>query len=313
LDEYCIIATERGKRPSDFKKEKSSRGDPSKCPFCPGNEGQTPPATAVYTDEGVLDDSDGDRVRPWNARVFPNLYAAMMTEPLPPSSEWIALAGRGRHEVIVESPDHDKSPADFSQKELELLIKVYRDRYSYHLQAGGAAYVSIFKNWGDVAGASLSHTHSQLVALPIVPPSIKRELSVISSSGFCPYCNIVERESASKRLIAQNRRWIAIAPFFSMSPYETWILPKACISSLQEMDDLTGHDLAALLGDVLKRLKILLDDPPYNCMIFQLPSGYHMSIRVQPVISKIAGFEKGTGIFINPTPPEMAASELSQA
>jgi UDPglucose--hexose-1-phosphate uridylyltransferase len=291
----------------------TSRGDSSTCPFCPGNESQTPPAMAVYTDDGILADSNDDRVRPWRARVFQNLYAAVVPEPLPPSIEWIALAGRGRHEVIVESPDHGKSPADFSQDELELLIRVYCNRYVYHCQDSGTAYVSIFKNWGDQAGASLSHTHSQLVTLPVVPPSIRREISVISQSSFCPYCNIVEREGASRRLIAQNRRWIAIAPFYSMSPYEIWLLPKACISNLQEVDDQARHDLASLLGDVLNRLKILLDDPPYNCMIFQLSSGYHMSLRIQPVISKIAGFEKGTGIFINPVPPEIAASELSQA
>jgi len=260
-----------------------------------------------------LKDSDGHRVRHWRARVFENLYAAMVPDPVPPSKEWIALAGRGRHEVIVESPDHDRSPADFSRAELELLIRVYRDRYSLLRRDRQTGYVSIFKNWGQVAGASLSHTHTQVVALPIVPPALARERAAISSSGYCPICNIVEREQNSGRLIAQNRGWIAIAPFFSESPYETWIVPRECVSNLEDLDQASRDDLAVMLGDILKRTKVLLDDPAYNYMVFQLPSGYHMSIRIQPAISKIAGFEKGTGIHINPVAPERAASELSHA
>jgi UDPglucose--hexose-1-phosphate uridylyltransferase len=267
-------------------------------------------ATAVYTENGVLADSEKERIMPWRARVFANLYAALAVNPSPPTPEWIALAGKGSHEVIVESPDHEKSPADFTLEELELLVKVYSDRYRFY---SGSGYVSIFKNWGDTAGASLSHTHTQLVAMPVIPPLIKREATAIRSAGFCPYCNIVSRELSSKRLIAQNNTMIAIAPFFSQAPYEIWILPKAEISNLAAMNANQRRDLAYLLGDALRRIKALLDDPPYNYMIFQLASGYHLNIRIQPAVSKIAGFEKGTGVHINPIPPEQAAAELFQA
>ncbi len=293
---------------------KPELADSKTCPFCPGNEEMTPPADAVYTDQdqGVLADG-AERVRNWRARVFPNLFAAMVPKPTPPTTEWIALPGHGFHEVIVDSPDHGIGPADFSRDQLELILEVYRDRYSHYRRMQGVSYISIFKNWGDAAGASMSHTHSQIIAIPILPPLIKRETTALSSASFCIYCNIAEREASSSRLIASNDSWVLIAPFYSIAPYETWILPKRHISDLMAMDKDQQRDLGQILGDALRRLKSLLDDPPFNYMIFQAPSGYHMNIRIQPALAKIAGFEKSTGVYINPVPPEQAASELRMA
>jgi UDPglucose--hexose-1-phosphate uridylyltransferase len=159
----------------------------------------------------------------------------------------------------------------------------------------------------------MSHTHSQIIAIPIVPPLIKRETTVLSSASFCIYCNIAERETSSSRLITSNDSWILIAPFYSIAPYETWILPKGHISDLKAMDEHQRRDLGQILGDALRRLKSLLDDPPFNYMIFQQPFGYHLNIRIQPALTKIAGFERSTGVYINPVPPEQAASELRMA
>jgi len=312
LDEYCIIAAERKKRPSDFNVAKPELADSKACPFCPGNEERTPPAESVYTEAGVLADGS-ERIRNWRARVFPNLFAAMVPKPTPPTAEWIALPGHGFHEVIVDSPDHGIGPADFSRDQLALIFEVYRDRYSHYRRMSGVSYISIFKNWGDEAGASMSHTHSQIIAIPIVPPLIKRETAALSSASFCIYCNIVEREISSSRLIASNDNWILIAPFYSIAPYETWILPKGHISDLMSMDEEQQRDLGQILGDALRRLKSLLDDPPFNYMIFQLPSDYHLNIRIQPALTKMAGFEKSTGVYINPVPPEQAAAELRMA
>jgi UDPglucose--hexose-1-phosphate uridylyltransferase len=309
LDEYCIIAAERKKRPSDFRKGKQEREEPKDCPFCPGNEEMTPPAEAVYTDDGVLTDG-AKRVQNWKARAFPNLFAAMVPSPEPPIAEWMALSGRGYHEVVVDCPDHGSSPANFGKDQMKLMLQVYTDRYSHYRGMGGVNYVSIFKNWGEAAGASLSHTHSQIIAIPITPPSIKRELSALSAASFCLYCNIVEREMASNRLIAKNDNWILIAPFCSQSPYETWIIPREHIGNLKEMSENQHKDLASILHNGLSRLMSLMDDPPYNYMIFQLPSNYHLNIRIQPALTTIAGFERSTGIYINSVPPEQAASEL---
>jgi UDPglucose--hexose-1-phosphate uridylyltransferase len=312
LDEYCIIASERRKRPSDFRLPKSEAGDEKSCPFCPGNEELTPPASAVYTKQGVLADGP-EKIRNWNLRVFPNLFAAMVPSPSPPTTEWIALPGHGYHEVIVDSPQHQDSPADFSQEQMELLLQAYMDRYAHYRYMSGVNYVSIFKNRGTEAGASLSHSHSQVIAIPIMPPLIKREMNVISAASFCLFCNIAEREAASDRLIYQNDSWVHIAPFYSQAPYETWILPKSHVSNLEEMTEGDRRDLASLLKKALMSMRDLLEDPPYNFMIYQLPSGYHLNIRIQPAISKIAGFERGTGVYINSVPPEQAAAELRQA
>lgn len=274
----------------------------------------TPPATAAYREDGLFADSiDGkERVRGWQVRCVPNMYPAASPDPGTPTREWTAIPARGYHEVIIEVPDHTKSPATFDNAEIARMIGVYRDRYVHHIRSG-SRYVSIFKNWGREAGASLSHTHTQIIAIPIVPPLLAQETLAINASAACPYCMIAEREASSDRLISSNRNWVHFAPFFSKSPYETWILPTKHVSSLLDMDSDMLRDLAAILGEAMRRLYGLLNDPPYNYMIYQLEDerhSYHMNIRIQPVISKIAGFEKNTGIYINPVPPEQAASEL---
>ena len=313
LDEYCIIAAERKKRPSDFGRAKAEAEDETKdetrCPFCQGNEEMTPPSVAVYTDQGVQADGT-QRIHNWRIRVFPNRFAAMVPSPDLPTSEWIALPGHGQHEVIVDSPVHGNNPADFTLDHMEQLLQAYRDRYSHNRCLEGVKYVSLFKNWGKEAGASLSHSHSQLVALPITPPSIMREMDAISAAHFCLFCDIAEKEMTSKRLIGHNDSWVLFSPFYSQVPYETWIVSKRHISNLEEINDSQRRDLAKMLRDILRSMRILLDDPPYNCMIYQLPTGYHLNLRIQPAISKIAGFERGTGIYINSVPPEQAADEL---
>ncbi|MGB3943828.1 MAG: DUF4921 family protein, partial [Methanothrix sp.] len=273
----------------------------------------TPPAVAAYTDRGVFADGQ-ERVKDWWARSFLNLYPAVTAEPGTPSREWVADSARGFHEVIVEHPGHEADPSIFSRRDLERLICVYRDRYSSRISEPFVEYVSIFKNRGRRAGATLSHTHSQLVALPIVPPALLREREAIGSAARCPYCSLAEREASSNRLIYENEGFVLIAPFSSEAPYETWILPKGHISDLERLDPADLEALAEVLGEALGRLDRLLASPPYNLTVRQLPDDlYHLNIRIQPAISTIAGFEKNTGIFINTVSPEDAALELRRA
>lgn len=135
-------------------------------------------------------------------------------------------------------------------------------------------------------------------------------MSALYAASFCHYCNILEREMASSRLIAKNDGWILIAPFFSQAPYEMWIIPMEHVNNLEEMNENQFCDLAYILKEALLRLSSLLDDPSYNYMIFQLPSGYHLNIRIQPALAKMAGFERSTEIYINPVSPEKAALDL---
>lgn len=268
----------------------------------------TPRAVAVYRDDGVFADGE-TRIRGWWARCIPNMYPAMVPSPEPPTKEWVAMPARGGHEVIIESPDHESSPATFDDEMIYRMLSVYADRYRYYIDHG-SSYVSIFKNWGREAGASLSHTHTQLIALPLTPPIFMREISAISSMPTCPYCTIAEREAGSERLIFKVGDWACIAPFCSQAPYEMWILPFKHFSNLLELNESMLAGLSRALKEALRRLSALLNDPPYNYMLFQMSSNYHLNIRVQPAITKIAGFEKNTGIHINPVPPEQAASEL---
>jgi len=267
---------------------------------------------ANYSDRKKIVLRDGT-ISNWQIRVFPNLFADVVPDPSSPTLEWITIPGHGYHEVIVDSPNHWDNPADFSKDHMELVLEVYKDRYVQYGSVSAVKYISIFKNKGKDAGASLNHTHSQIVALPIIPPTISREISALSSASFCLYCNVIDREKTSKRFILENDNWILIAPFYSIAPYETWILSKGHLSNLANMDEEQLEDLAAILRETLMRTKALLGDPAYNFMIYQLPTNYHLNIRIHPALTKMAGFERSTGIYINPVPPEQAAAELRNA
>jgi len=253
---------------------------------------------------------DAGLISTWQIRVFPNLFADVVPDPESPSREWITIPGHGSHEVIVDSPSHWDDISDFGKNQMELVLTVYKDRYMQYDSRAGVKYISIFKNRGRDAGASLTHTHSQIVALPMIPPNISKEIAAISSSSFCLYCNIIDRERISARFILENDSWMAIAPFYSIAPYETWILSKGHSSNLRNLNGEQLNDLAAILREILKRTKELLSDPDYNFMMYQLPANYHLNVRIHPALTKIAGFERSTGVYINPVPPEQAAKEL---
>ena len=298
LEKYCIIAGERSKRPTDFVKERKPEPKPETCSFCPGNEDLTPAATAVYGYEDkqlvIRKDEDNKRVKDWEVRCFPNLYPA--------------LPG---HEIIAETPDHEKHPSDFTDDEITLLMQVYSDRTKHYLKKDGIKYVSLFRNYGRDAGASLSHPHTQLMPMPFVPPMIMQELTVIGEADRCPYCDIVEQESGGERVIIENDYWIVFAPYCSRLPFEMWMLPKKHVSSITALDDLTS--LGTTLRDTLLKLKTFLHNPTYNYMFFQMDnSSYHLNIRIEPKLSIAAGFEKNTDVFINTMPPEDAARSLRE-
>lgn len=315
LDEYCIIAAERGMRPSDFLSGPEISGM-AECAFCGGNEDKTPPATAVYRNGKVLKDTDGERVKDWQIRCFPNLYPALspdaagITVSEVVKGGWQVREGYGFHEVIVETPSHAKRLPDLTDDETGLLMHAYRDRVVYYSSQRGIVYVSLFKNSGKSAGASLEHTHSQLIALPVQPFILRQELGVITQHDECPYCTIARTECESPRLVIRTRNWVAFTPFSSRFPFEVWVMPFDHIPDLVACPEMVIRSLGIILRDVIRGYGQLLGDMAYNYMFFQGPGPYHLNLRIQPVLTTIAGFEKNTGIFINTIVPEQAASDL---
>jgi len=311
-DRWVIIATERARRPTDFARPKAPEQPQNiqSCPFCGGNENLTPPSKATYfIDNNTLthepDVENQTRRSVWVSRIIPNLFPA--TQPLPPEvrSDHLMTAS-GIHEVLVESPDHFKQPQAMSDDEIKLLFNVYRDRFEEISRLPFVQYISMFRNFGKDAGASLAHPHSQIVALPIVPRAIKEQYHL-------DYSPIIAREEQSDRLISESTHTIAFAPYASAFSYEAWVFPRRPCKNITELTGEERDDLAVITRDVLKRLKALLADPPYNYGIVQ--SNYdplHMHIRIYPKLGIEAGFELNTGININSVPPEAAAKCLRE-
>jgi UDPglucose--hexose-1-phosphate uridylyltransferase len=317
LPEYCIIAEERAKRPSDFAgaAEGSEESFSESCVFCGGNEEKTPPATAVYRNGEVFADIGEKRVRNWDFRCFPNLYPALSSAPPSPGvhgKDPEILPGFGFHEVIVESPLHGKKLEDFSDTEISGLMRVYKDRVCHYAAHEEIRYVSLFKNSGKAAGASQDHIHSQLIALPICPQVLERELKAIREVEGCPYCALLEKEKASPRLIHENSKFVAFAPYYSVGPFEVWVLPKEHISFLGNFSPELLFALGEILRAVIRSYAKVLGNLPYNHMFYQLfeTPEYHLNLRLLPRISTAAGFELNTGIYINTVSPEKAASYL---
>ncbi|WP_292466440.1 DUF4921 family protein [Methanolobus sp.] len=314
LDEHCIIAFGRSKRPSAPK----ACGDEiqsTSCVFCKCHEDETPLATAVYKKGEILKDTDKQRVTGWDIRCIPNLYPALSPDaPEVEEAVFEAKKGFGFHEVIIENPLHENRLHLFSDDEILLLMKTYRDRVLHYQSQKGIKYVSLFKNWGKKAGASLEHTHSQLIALPIMPSSILKEKKAIEDMENCPYCRIVEKENGKERQVYENDAFILIAPYYSKSPYEMWMLPKEHVNHISSFSD----NMLLSLGDCIRKAVSLLDNTipelAYNYMFFQLEhdQSYHFNVRIAPVTSIAAGFEKNTDIYINTMPPEVAVKHLQE-
>jgi UDPglucose--hexose-1-phosphate uridylyltransferase len=322
MGRWVIVATARGKRPiPDVKFEPVVADEPSTCPFCPGNESYTPPEILAYRPPETKKDTKG-----WWLRVIPNKFPVLGIEgQLMRVGDGIydKMSGIGAHEVIIETPEHTKEIPDLPEKQVEEIFWSFRDRILDLKKDVRFEYILIFKNRGKVAGATLSHPHSQLIALPVVPLRVKQEMSGAKNyyeyKERCVICDMVLQEiNAHVRLVAENDDFIAIAPYASRFPFETWVLPKKHDS---HFEDATKHEisnLAKIMKVVLYKLKKVLNDPPYNYLIHNSPVKephspyYHWHIEIIPKLGIIAGFEWGTGFYINPVEPEEAAKALQK-
>jgi len=321
--EWVIIASERAKRPSDFASHSPAQEaeDAASCPFCPGNEAMTPPEIMAFRHPGSQRNGPG-----WWVRVVPNKYPALGIEgDLNKTGfgiyDW--MNGVGAHELIVETPEHGKQLAFLDTRQIEDVLWAYRARYLDLKKDPRLKHILIFRNYGRVAGASLSHPHSQLAATPMVPGGVSAELEGARRyrqyRDRCVYCDILRQEtSEGERLISENQHFIAFAPYAAKFPFETWLLPKRHAASFAAIAAEEQSSFAAMLGETLRRLYLCLDDPPYNYNIHTAPctsddrEDFHWHVQIFPRLTIAAGFEMGTSIYINVTPPEAAAGYLRE-
>ena len=332
LDRWVVIATERSRRPTDLAKPKHEAAKTGVCPMCVGNENLTPPAVMLYQKEnGEIKKSEdpltGKRARNWLVRVIPNLYPAFSPPNQLGDEKQILkndylLNAIGHHEVIVESPNHNEGPADAELPQLELVIRAYIERFKELSTKPYIKYVSIFRNHGLEAGASLSHAHSQIIAAPMVPTTLRQEQK--ASRAFsnehdkCIFCDIIEGEAKGPRLVSEDSDFAVLAPYASINPMEFWILPKHHAPNIQNLTAVEVGAFAKTLKVSLKALKDIVNDPPYNYGIHQVinpeaQANYHWHLEVYPKLATWAGFEKSTGCYINTVTPETAADSLRKA
>jgi UDPglucose--hexose-1-phosphate uridylyltransferase len=328
LNRWVVIAKERKKRPTDFIKKPIEREE-GVCPLCPGNEHMTPPAVLVYlpSDGQVRKERDqnGLRNKNWLVRVVPNAYPAFTppTEETATVKESPVLArATGHHEVVIESPCHDEHPGAARVSQLVHVINAYLDRLTDLSAKPYVKHVTLFKNHGLEAGASLSHAHTQLIATPFIPTILEEELEASKSfwtqKRECLLCNVLENEREGPRFIWENRSFVVFAPWASVNPLEFWVLPKRHQSNMMTMSGGEVADLAETMRVCLGGLRSLLNDPPYNFGFHTIlnedaQNCYHWHLEVYPRLAVWAGFEKSTGMFINTISPEDAASEIKKA
>jgi UDPglucose--hexose-1-phosphate uridylyltransferase len=323
---WVIIATDRAKRPTDFAREQVKMKG-GFCPFCYGNESKTPPEILAYRpspngNPEVQRDTPG-----WRVRVVPNKFPALGIEGgLNRQAEGMfdKMNGVGAHEVIIETPEHNLTLANLPPKGVEDVLWAYRDRIVDLKQDKRFRYILIFKNHGEPAGASLEHPHSQLIALPIVPKQVIEELEGSKQYYMykerCIYCDIVRQElDSGVRVVAENQDFVTLAPYAPRFPFETWVLPKRHESAFENMSSHMYENLARSLQNLLAKADRVLDYPSYNFVLHSSPvqdptnDYYHWHLEFMPKLTKVAGFEWGTGFYINPTPPEEAARFLREA
>ena len=321
MGRWVIISTERARRPSDFPHTREGRKR-SECALCGGHENETPSEVLAYRANGGPPNSKG-----WSVRVVPNKFPALRIEgELGRRGEGIfdMMNGIGAHEVIIETPDHNKDLAELNAQQIEDVLWSYHDRVRELKKDPRFRYILIFKNQGAEAGASLEHAHSQLIALPIIPLNVTEELNgareYFRHKERCVYCDLIRQEIDDKvRLVAEYDEFVTVCPFAPRFPFETWVLPKEHAEAMEQITKHEYRNLAHALRDTLQRLNKALDWPPYNYLIHSSPvrepedGFYHWHVEIMPKLTKVAGFEWGTGFYINPVPPEDAARDLREA
>jgi UDPglucose--hexose-1-phosphate uridylyltransferase len=319
---WVIIATERAARPTDFKTAPVEINDVERCPFCVGRESMTPPEIYAIRDPGTAANAPG-----WHVRVVSNKFPALRIEgdtARSPVGVFTRMDGVGAHEVIIESTDHYTHLGLLPVPHVAAVTTAYLQRYHDLDGDPRFEYALLFRNHGRTAGASLSHPHSQLIALPIVPKRAAEEVLTaeryFGKNGGCVFCHVIEQELAARdRVIFENDRFVAIEAYAARFPFETWLLPKYHAASFGDLAEGDIMSFAEALQATLHCLHTCLNNPPYNFIVHTAPyhyrarHAYHWHIEIMPRLTQVAGFEWGSGFFINPVVPEAAARFLREA
>ena len=330
IGRWVIIATERGKRPSDFsfEQEKKAAQPTTKCPFCEGNESLTPPEIYALRKKGTSPNTPG-----WDIRVVPSISPFLDTKgDLDRHGKGVydLMNGIGAHEVLIATPQHDPSTFIKDLSQIEKLTGVVIKRIQELKKDQRLKYVLIFKNHGRVAGGSrISHQHIQLIATPVTPKRVKEEL-VGSKRYFdykdrCIFCDMIKQElDQNERVFLELDGFVAINPYCSRFPFETWILPKKHSCDFYTMNKKDIKAYSKIFQLTMEKLAKTLGNFPYNIVLHTAPfrrrkkkgywetiqDDYHWHIEIMPRLTQVAGFEWGSGFYINPTPPEEACKYL---
>jgi UDPglucose--hexose-1-phosphate uridylyltransferase len=318
---WVIISTDRARRPSDFNRQQVRIKGDRFCPFCAGHETKTPPEVLAFRPAGQPN-SPG-----WTLRAVPNKFPALRVEgDIERQGEGLydRMNGVGAHEVIIESPDHNDTLASMSEVRVADLFFAVRDRINDLARDPRLRYMLVFKNHGEGAGATLEHTHTQLIALPIVPKRVHEE--IVGARRYyefrdrCVYCDIIQQEIATAtRVIISTEHFLVIAPYASSFPFECWILPRRHSAHFHTTPPEAIHNLGWVMRTIAAKYDKTLEYPPYNFVLHTTPiregelEHYHWHIEIAPKLTRVAGFEWGSSFFINPTPPEEAAQFLREA
>jgi UDPglucose--hexose-1-phosphate uridylyltransferase len=318
---WVLYAPARSRRPREYGSRGNDRAPvpahDAACPFCPGNEERLAGIEMEIPGVGGT----------WAIRVVPNKYPALTLEGSgirTPAGLYRVMEGFGCHEVIIETPCHNRQPSRMSVQGVEEIVRAYDHRYSILEALPGIRAVILFRNHGPAAGTSLLHPHSQIIATGIVPRHIRHRddaaRSYFDDWGRCLHCDMAEQElSDGRRVVLANERFVAYVPFAAAVPFEIWIVPRRHRACFGGLTDEERADFAAALHSVLGKLDEACGDPDYNYVIHSSAgcgadeAHLHWHLQLMPRLVTPAGFEMGSGIHINPSIPEEDAALLRGA
>ncbi|MBF0511901.1 MAG: galactose-1-phosphate uridylyltransferase [Candidatus Omnitrophica bacterium] len=322
IGRWVIIDGSRFKGLEDFPREENTPSRQAICPFCPGREDQTPNEVDAVRPFKTPPDTPG-----WLVRTVPNKFPVLSPEGAIQKDGYgiyDQMTGIGAHEILIEGPDHEKTVTELSKEEMQAVISQYQSRYRQLSSDSRVKYVTIFKNFGASAGATVEHGHSQIIALPMVPKTVLEELKGAEDyyqyRGRCVFCDMIAQEYQDKeRIIDENNSFLAFCSFVPRYAFETWIVPKAHGADFSTIEKVMQDQLAQILQSVLQKIRKVLSNPSYNYYLHTAPTGYghgesyHWHIEIIPKLTRSVGFEWATGLHIVPTFPQDAARYLRES